>query len=360
MKSTVFQGQRVWIVLADSPGTEVGNVGEYHLTFTLSRFDLSRDPDPILNFDPEMQGDSFVRIVEGQAEPSPTLDLRIGGKNLRLRLDSNDVGRLHRIVIEALGAASFEDAERIGFQAVASTLATWSAELDLPFQIARVLVIEHRTGFRRVTWTAPFPESPLLSAKQRDCSTDFRVYAGLYREGLASNSAVYQFLCFFKIVEGLFARRARESSLRALRGEKVVRRPREIVPSDPIAQMKWLRSLFPVRRDWDELTLAQVFWPEAHGQKFTTIRDKILRPLRNEIAHVLEADGEPSLLLDHLPHVNKIDRWLPLTRCIARQMMKAEFPDDYLGYMNDKGNVIEGDVVILGAKQGDVTDAAPD
>jgi len=42
-----------------------------------------------------------------------------------------------------------------------------------------------------------------------EISQEFRKYASYYREGLASNSLNYQFLCFYKIIEGIRKRRHR-------------------------------------------------------------------------------------------------------------------------------------------------------
>jgi hypothetical protein len=85
--------------------------------------------------------------------------------------------------------------------------------------------------------------------------------------------------------------------------------------------------------------------------EFERVIHDYLRPLRDEIAHVIDTDsGEPTMMTDHLPHLEKVDRWLGVTKCIARWMLKQDFPDEYLIYLNDRGNVEEDKVKIFGAR----------
>src|SRR5207237_8471609 len=58
---------------------------------------------------------------------------------------------------------------------------------------------------------------------------DFCHYASLYREGMNSNSAFYRFLCFYKIIESIPARRRRTAEAAKQAGEEV-RRFREVMP----------------------------------------------------------------------------------------------------------------------------------
>jgi len=87
--------------------------------------------------------------------------------------------------------------------------------------------------------------------------SEFLHYASLYREALNSNSAIYRFLCLFKIIEGIIARRNRIATEVVKSGGK----PRSLVeriPADAASFKKWLDAIYHIR-DWHELSLGQVF-----------------------------------------------------------------------------------------------------
>jgi hypothetical protein len=103
-----------------------------------------------------------------------------------------------------------------------------------------------------------------------------------------------------------------------------------------------LNALFPGRYNWDEFTFATIFKEEANGKKINYVVDKYLAPLRNEIAHPLLETGELAVSIDDLKHIRKIDQWLPLTRCIVRRLLKNDFPDQYLTFLNEDGTISDG------------------
>jgi len=51
----------------------------------------------------------------------------------------------------------------------------------------------------------------------------------------------------------------------------------------------------PCGRDWDEITLASIFAPEARGKKLTWIIKDHLRPVRVRIPHAVLDSGELTL-----------------------------------------------------------------
>jgi hypothetical protein len=62
-----------------------------------------------------------------------------------------------------------------------------------------------------------------------------------------------------------------------------------------------------------------------------------LTNLRDQIAHSIMYTGELSLSADDLVQIQRVTRWLPLTRCIARRMLKNDFPQQFLSYLGDDG-----------------------
>jgi hypothetical protein len=99
-------------------------------------------------------------------------------------------------------------------------------------------------------------------------------FASLYREALNSNSPNYQFLSYFKIIEGI--RRIRESrttqeNQEALaKGEKAPSREREILPTSTEEKVAWLNSVLTPQK-WSDLALLQVFPAGVTGKKLNDV-----------------------------------------------------------------------------------------
>ena len=74
---------------------------------------------------------------------------------------------------------------------------------------------------------SPFHEMAVPEGMIPKFDHEFRFYAGMYREALNTDSPVYRFLCFFKIIEGLKGRRGRIA--KELDGEALSRNG-EILP----------------------------------------------------------------------------------------------------------------------------------
>lgn len=88
------------------------------------------------------------------------------------------------------------------------------------------------------------------------------------------------------------------------------------------------------------MALNSIFVPEVLGKKFGDVIDNILVPLRTDIAHSLSSgSGELRLSVDELLHTQKVNKWLPLTKCIVRRMLKDEFPKEFLSYVREDGTV---------------------
>src|SRR5260221_14407426 len=116
----------------------------------------------------------------------------------------------------------------------------------------------------------------------------------MYREALNSNSSVYRFLCLFKIIEGIRVRRARLGKETGGDPETCFR-PMEIIPKDDGTLKAWLNAIFPIHREWDGLTLNQMFPEESKGKRLMHIVGAELTKLRDEIAHGIMRSGELSL-----------------------------------------------------------------
>jgi hypothetical protein len=103
----------------------------------------------------------------------------------------------------------------------------------------------------------------------------------------------------------------------------------ERVPAQRKMFVPWLNAIFPVRPAWGDLDLKSIFLDEACGRKFNRIIYDDLRPLRHAVAHSLLDDKEIAVPDDELMN-RKLSKWLPLTKCIVRRVLKNEFPYEFL------------------------------
>lgn len=205
----------------------------------------------------------------------------------------------------------------------------------IPLQIALIEVTEVATANKSLTLTASF-RSGGSSAPIQAFDPEFANLAALYREALISNTPVYRYLCFYKILE--VSRKRRERLGHKLKKQYQPKRDGEIIPSTAEEQIAWLNAIFIGPQTWEQLTLNQIFPPEVRGKKLTALFDTQLRPLRDRIAHGILDSGE-YLHVDDLAAIREITKWLPFLRCAARRTLKNDFPDHYLPYLSEDGSV---------------------
>jgi len=329
-------------------GVPKGLPGEYECVFVLNRPGVNLIPENQHSFAEGMEGDSHLAISKPAFSPpgNPDADqILINGETEDGHFEfiglPNRRGYLGKIKSRPFRAGDLMDAARKCYRALASSLSQWSAELDIPLHVFQVESKELRTGNTQMSIVTAFREAPLAIRPNAHLEREFRGYASLYREALSS-TAVYQFLCFFKIAEAILARRKRLER-HAKREGKDFSRPDEVVPGDPGQFVSWLRALFHIQRDWDEMSLESIFQSEARGKRCSDVIDSVLKPLRDKIGHALGLlQGEElTLSADELLHTEEVNRWLPLTKCIARRMMKNEFPSEFLPYLKEDGTVTE-------------------
>jgi hypothetical protein len=253
---------------------------------------------------------------------------------------ANGRGFLDRLEAE-FEAASFQDAEHKAYRALAPSLSNWAVHLDVPVHIWRIHITEQSTKNQQISIVNPFDDTPFALAAGGSMTTEFRAFAGLYREATNSNSAAYEFLCLFKIAEGVRNRRQRLAKEAAANGDKFTR-PQERIPKEAAEFQPWLNAFYPLRRKWDEMALDSVFVAEARGRKINDLLDKELTDLRNDIAHTLsDTAGEVTLSVDEALHIDRVNHWLPLLKCIVRRILKNEFPSEYLPYLQEDGTIVE-------------------
>jgi len=316
-----------------------GLAGQYIVTFVLHRPMLSPVDEYTSQLAEEVNGDSHIVIADPAAAalsvPSMSevvLHASSGADDFVFRGVPNARGRLHRIKSDPFQAANFTDAESRTQLALASILSAWSARLDVPLRVFQMESLELRTRSVRRNFVCPFLDVPLV-APVIPISDDFRACAAMYREALNSNSALYQFLCLYKVLEGIRNLRSRVKKPNDVR-------PDERIPKDTIAFIPWLNTIFPGWTGWDAMAIKSIFRTEVLGKKAATVIQDYLRPIRDEVAHFFTHSGD-KMSLDANVLQTKVHQWLHLTRCLARLLMKNQFPEEML-LPGKLGNLTEG------------------
>lgn len=312
-----------------------GLPGQYTVTFTLHRPTSALTSDYVSESAEVLEGDSHV-VMSGSAAaalritPASELVVPIATPAGRLvfRGAPNNRGVLGRIRVDPFEASSFADAESRSHQALASLLSTWALWLDVPLRIFQIESCELRRGSTKRSFVKMFLDAPLVTTEV-PTTQPFRGYAALYREALNSNSPLYQFLCLYKILEGIRVLRSR-LGIKAKKQRQAFRRPEERIPKEPASFVPWLASIFPGWTHWNEAALNGIFRPNVLGKKVGQVIDDHLRPLRREIAHLFSDTGEMFSSLDDSLHYGEVQSWLPLTRCLARLLIKNEFADQMI------------------------------
>ena len=318
-------------------GNPGGDEGDYKVIFTISRPGFSLHPEGSFTFNPDLEGDSHLAITE----PAIKEILRRNGDAINIASNSdvgnfnflgfpNRKGFLGKIILSPINALNFEDAEKRAYRALTPSLSNISLFFDIPLHICQTEVCELRTNSKRLSVLLPFIEKPFTTELPKILSQSLRKYGGYYREALNSNSVFYNFLCFFKIIEGMRERRKELNSKKKSQCEKPQKYPRHKIPSTKSDKLKLLDSIFPISHNWDDMALDQVFPRESIDRNIFDIVDKELKNLRNKIAHAFLKPSKPTLSLDEAEDINLVQKWLPLTKCIARLVLKDEFPDAFL------------------------------
>jgi hypothetical protein len=281
-----------------------------------------------LSFESQLPGDSHVQLVQPKRERTPAAPDELviffghGSQKLEIRGKANDDGRLSKLTVQT-PAQSFLEAENTAFGAISPFLSAIAFGLDLPIRAAQLDVTQASSHAHSMTYTCPYPIMPLTGAEQNNAPY-VQSLMSLYREGINSNSPNYQFLCWYKIVEGINAKRDAEKSV--LKGPFPLTFPEKLEPNK-VEQRKRLAEVFPsiqafgaADAAWDDLIPNEVL-----GWKFNRIRQNKLEPLRNKIAHMIsEATGDLSLSPDSRDNAREVTRWISLLRFIARVMVFNE------------------------------------
>jgi hypothetical protein len=321
-----------------------GSPGEYEVTFVLGRPGFSLQPEGNVSFANGLRGNSHLAITKPAFSPPGNPD----ATEIRVYAHTedgdfvfsgypNEKGFLGKFVSAPFRAKNRHDAEHKAFRAIASALSNWSAHLDIPLEIVQRETKEVITGNTQTSFVPPYVEAPFAVAPMHQPSNEFRGYISLYREALGSSSTVYSFLCLYKIIEGLRARRTRLERAARHGGTSYSSVP-EVFPKTSGEIVGWLNALFPIHREWDRMSIESAVPPDVRGRSIQDFVADTLKLIRANIAHSLtEPSGELKLSADELLDFQQVNQWLALTKCIVRRMLKNDFPAEFLSYLGEDG-----------------------
>lgn len=327
-----------------------GEPGQYNVAFLFSKPNYRVIDEKTISGFEQIDGNSHLAITKPAYIPPNDED----ATNIIIRAQNdegeifkflgipNKRGFLSKVCSDPFSANNLNDAYNKAHKMLMPSLSHWSASLDIPLFVECVQVNEIASGQHLVTWTSPFFETPFAVMPEANLTPEFRCYLSLYREALVSNSPVYQFLCFFKIIESIIERRDRLTKNAKDRGEKL-QQPKERMPANAKEGIIWLNAIYYLRPPkWDIMSLQSIFREKLFNVKFNKIINDRLRPLRNNIAHAFFSEkGELAVYIDDISTINEVHNWLPLTKCLVRHMLKNAFPEEFLPNLDAVGKFVK-------------------
>lgn len=313
-----------------------GAPGHYRVVFTFSRPGFSIQPENSFSFEGGIEGDSHLAISPPAIQwsgPNPPVTIHVMtltpmGKHVFRGLPNKN-GFLGKLVLDQIDSTDLKAAYRAAYGAIGSFLSASSVYSDIPLNIFQADVTELRTGNSALFYVNSYRDAAPGRLPDDALPPDFRLYASLYREALNTSSPRYQLLCFFKIIEGIRQRNARKVAEARDLGLSIPPRPRESIPAERKEQIAWMDSIFPQARVWDEMTLESTFVSEALGKKVNWVIDEHLSKIRTRVAHAFLDSGEPTFSSDDATERDEVLHWLPLAKCIARLLLRNEFPEGF-------------------------------
>lgn len=320
-----------------------GAAGVYKVVLTLSRPGYPLKPEGQYSGFQGLEGDSHLAIARPAFSRSPDDDIvrivlqsQTEAGYLELYGSPNSRGFLAQVTVESIPATDAQDARVKVMRAFASSASNISIQLDIPLTVYQADMVELATGNHFMSIVSPYPPVPPHIGPVANLSKEFRSYISFYREALNSNTAVFQFLCYFKIIEGIQERRKRLIAEAKAAGLPI-NAVRQIVPAQEAEFTPWLMAVYPIAANWDFITLNSIFVTEARGKKFNRVIDDYLRPIRVRIAHAVLDSGESTISADEDLDIQQVYKWVSLTKSIARHMLKSDFPAEFLPYYKPDG-----------------------
>lgn len=311
-----------------------GTKGDYEVIVTLRRSDTPIAPPTNFDFDTSShKGTSQLAIAFPAAlhvdprlnVPGAVFHINIyvrayDGSQLVAKGFPNEAGFLSDIRL-TFEAESFDDADKRFRLMINPALSAISFASDVPLVASHTVIREIGTHAVRRSVVLPFPDAP-VNLQPHNQSAEARTIVNMYRDALNSADANWRFLGFSRIVEQLWKiqRANRKTGAASTIDLESIR-----IPTDVAELAKWVRSAFPKHYVLLDTACLEIVPVEARGLTTNEVINSFTRPIRADIAHGLLEDGALPSEKNDVEHLNRVHKWLPLLRVIARMHLNECF-----------------------------------
>jgi len=285
-------------------GSPNGGTGDYDITYVLGV--PGADDVTTAGLDVEqllMSGTSLIAGGSFVAQLVPT----DGGEPSSAELLPNSSGRLAR-VRTSVSAKSFEEAETIASNLVMPLLSWLAFTTDTAVDAVALVMKERATSIIQIGATIAGRVKALPNI-EAITSTELAPFLAAYREGMSSNSPLYQVLSFYKVLEGIKAHDTRRR--RSKNGA--------VASPSPLAQALPSRAEeLPFSEEMERAPFIPFL-----GKSFEQIANSVSDTIRNAIAHLSQGkDGVK--VADSIEDVRVCRRISPVLRYMAHRVIEDE------------------------------------
>jgi hypothetical protein len=287
------------------PRSPDGTGGVYRVTFILTKpgqeyFRAELNAGAMMK-----SGDSLLLLPQGAA--GVKVEMFNETEKVESLFSTNSRGALATAQLRLL-APNFAEAQKVACNLILPMLSWWCYRYDVAIDIAGYEVVEEATDVVRYVVGLQGEEKFLVldASDARIASTpEYRALFAAYREAGNATNPFYQFLCYYRVTEGVNKLRARRRE-GGLAAHQTYREPPEVIPAD----LKVEQSL-------------KEFFAPYLGRKFTWIlNERLGKIVRNAVAHLDPTSND--LVVDKFEDVAKCDNAIPVIKYIAREMLRNE------------------------------------
>ncbi|MCH7827852.1 MAG: hypothetical protein IIC75_07780 [Bacteroidetes bacterium] len=210
---------------------------EFHLKALLNRTS-SQSLDINFNLDPE-QGNSYLMIPE-EHEGKKILKLKLSTSHGEFLFHKNKQNELSMLTFDCK-AISSKKAQSKFYLGITPYLDYLSYKFNVPVMIDKISCEDKKNNITSISYVAPyFPKSAAIAPY--GIPEEMIPIFALFREAKISSSPYYQFLCYFKILEGIYKKLRPELVVKAKLKNIPFKMEKEIIPSN--AELRRYESVY--------------------------------------------------------------------------------------------------------------------
>ncbi len=250
---------------------------------------------------PEGFGESFLLMPKEEEEAF----IKTYQGEYHIRKNTNDEISLISLVCHA---RSWQEAFNKFFSGITPFLDFFAYRAGVPIVIQKIFCKDRKNNLSVVSYRTPYP-NVILEPHAGQFREEFFALYSLYREAKNSFSNYYRFLCYYKIMEGIFGYLRPMLMSKAHKQEIKIVTHKELVPAHPELVGKPIKTLYD-----NELT----------------------HEYRNTVAHFILKRGALLNLSDYYEAVKFADIIL-LSELCAREVLKTQH-DYHIQFEKGGGN----------------------